>query len=731
MKQVLIKKGKAIVEEVPAPSVERGTVLVETAYSCISIGTEMAGVKEGSKSLIQRAIENPEYVTTAARMAFEQGIRRTISIVRGVLESGNPTGYSASGTVIRIGEGITDIHIGDRVACAGSSIANHAEIINVPQNLLVKIPESLDFSEASTVTLGAIALQGIRRANPTLGETFLVLGLGILGQLTVQLLKANGCRVIGFDPDKTRVDLAKSLGMEFGLCKEEDLIQKVFHLTNGHGADGVVITAATESDEPVSQAFRSCRKKGRVILVGDVGLNLKRSDFYVKELDFLISTSYGPGRYEANYEKKGLDYPIGYVRWTENRNMQEYLRLLSDGIINIKPLIQREFGIDDAPSAYDEIRDRKDKPLMVLLKYEKRGLPTKLDSKVDVTQKWTAKDGKLNAAIVGGSGFAKGVHLPNLRKLDEHYKIYAVMSRTGTNAKAIAKQFEARYATTDYRDILKDSEVDVTFIFTRHNLHAELALEAINSGKHVFVEKPMAVNRGQLTALSSALIGKEIPEDVGTIASFLRTTGYELKTNFMVGFNRRFSPCIQRAKELTLSRINPLIINYRMNVGYIPLSHWVHGEEGGGRNIGEACHIYDLFNFFAESEVESIAGKSITPHSEQYARNDNFTATIKYRDGSVCNLIYTALGAKEYPKEEMEIYFDGKIIRMSDYKKLDIFGARYKGLDSKMAAKGHMEELKAFAEAIKDKSEAIPLWQQVQATEISFEVEKLLRVNGE
>lgn len=726
MKQVLIKRGKAVVEEVPAPSVGRGTVLVETAYSCISIGTEMAGVKEGSKPLIQRAMENPEQVVMAARMAVEQGIGRTFSVVRGVLESGNPTGYSASGPVIRIGEEVTDVQIGDRVACAGAGIANHAEIINVPRNLLVKIPENLDFSEASTVTLGAIALQGIRRANPTLGEIFLVSGLGILGQLAAQMLRANGCRVIGFDPDKTRVDLAKSLGMEFGLCEEEDLIEKVFRVTNGYGADGVIITAATESDEPVSQAFRSCRKKGRVILVGDVGLNLKRGDFYVKELDFLISTSYGPGRYEANYENKGLDYPIGYVRWTENRNMQEYLRLLSGGVINIRPLIQREFGIDDAASAYDEIRDRKDKPLMVLLKYEKRGLPTKLDSKVGVTSKWISKEGRLNAAIVGGSGFAKGMHLPNLRKLDEHYRIYAVMSRTGTNAKAIAKQYEARYATTDYRDILKDSEVDVTFIFTRHNLHAELALEAINSGKHVFVEKPMAVNRGQLTALGSSLIGKEIPEDVKTIASFLRTAGYELKTNFMVGFNRRFSPCIQRAKELTLSRINPLIINYRMNAGYIPLSHWVHGEEGGGRNVGEACHIYDLFNFFTESEVESIDGKSITPHSEQYARNDNFTATIKYRDGSVCNLIYTALGAKEYPKEEMEIYFDGKIIRMSDYKKLDIFGARYKGLDSKMAAKGHMEELRAFAEAIKDKREAIPLWQQVQATEISFEVEKKL-----
>lgn len=724
MKQVLIKKGKAIVEEVPAPAVERGTVLVETAYSCISIGTEMSGIKEGSKPLIQRAIENPEQVVRAAKMAFEQGIGRTLSVVRGMLESGNPTGYSAAGTVIQVGEEITDIQIGDRVACAGAGIANHAEIINVPRNLIVKIPENLDFKEASTVTLGAIALQGIRRANPTLGETFLVLGLGILGQLTAQMLKGNGCRVIGFDPDKTRVDIAKSLGMEFGLCMEEDLIQKVFQLTNGYGADGVIIAASTASDEVISQAFQSCRKKGRVVLIGDVGLHLKRSDFYVKELDFLISTSYGPGRYETNYEKKGLDYPIGYVRWTENRNMQEYIRLLSEGIINIRPLIQKEYKIDDAPLAYSELRDGKGRPLMVLLKYEKKSLLTKLNSKVDVTSKWTTKEGKLNVAIIGGGDFAKGMHLPNLSKFKEEYKIYAVMSRTGTNAKAIAKQFEAKYATTNYNDILKDTEVDAVLISTRHNLHAEMVIQAINAEKHVFVEKPMALDRGQLIALSSSLIGKEIPEDVKSISSFLRTTSYELRSNFMVGFNRRFSPFMQRAKELTLSRINPMIINYRMNAGYIPLTNWVHGEEGGGRNIGEACHIYDLFNFFTDAEVESINASAISPSTEQYAKNDNFIATVKYKDGSICNLIYTALGSKDYLKEEMEIYFDGKIIKMNDYKNLVIYGLKKKGLETKTIEKGHLQELETFYKAIKEGNEAIPLWQQVQATEISFEVEK-------
>lgn len=726
MKQVLIKKGQIIVEDVPSPKVDKGTVLVETVYSCISIGTEMMGVKEGSKPIVRRAIENPEYVAMAVKMALQQGIGRTLSVVKGVLESGNPTGYSAAGIVREVGEGVDDITVGDSVACAGAGIANHAEIINVPKNLLVKVPESLGLREASTITLGAIALQGIRRANPTLGETFLILGLGILGQLTSQMLMSNGCRVIGFDPDSSRVDSAMGSGMDFGVYTEDNIIQRVFLVTNGYGADGVIITAATPSDEVISQAFQSCRKKGRVVLVGDVGLNLKRGDFYAKEIDFLISTSYGPGRYEQNYERKGLDYPIGYVRWTENRNMQEYLRLLSEGKVDISRLIQKEFKIDDASSAYSELKGGKDKPLMVFLKYDSEGLFSKMTSKVLVAPRWSSVKGRLNVAVIGGSDFAKAMHLPNIKKLDSLFKVCAVMSRTGTNAKAVARQFEAKYATTDYKNILKDPEVDAVLISTRHNLHVPMAVEAVKAVKHVFVEKPMALNKKELLSLSSLLICREIPEDVESIASYIRTISYEPSVNFMVGFNRRFSPCLQKAKEIVSGRTNPMIIQYRMNAGYIPLSHWVHTEEGGGRNIGEACHIYDIFNFLVDKEVVSIDVKSISPKTEHYARNDNFIATVKFREGSLCSLIYTSLGSKDYPKEEMEIYLDGKIIRMCDYKKLDIFGARYKGLETKTVEKGHIEEMKAFAEAIKNKKEAIPLWQLVQATEISFEVERQL-----
>ncbi len=726
MRQVLIKQGGVVVDEVPAPLIENNTVLVQVIFSCISIGTEMSGVKEGSKSLVRRALENPDQVAQAAKMVLEYGIGKVFTTVNGALESGNPTGYSAAGVVIQVGSDIKDIQVGDHVACAGAGIANHAEIINVPRNLLVKFSASLDPGEASTVTLGAIALQGIRRANPTLGETFLVIGLGVLGQLTAQMLKANGCRVIGIDTDDVRVKMATSLGMDIGLSISENPLTKISQLTDGYGADGVLITASSASDEIVSQAFQACRKKGRVVLVGDVGLNLQRSDFYVKEIDFLISTSYGPGRYEPNYETKGLDYPFGYVRWTENRNMQEYIKLLTDQTINIQPLIQKTYKLDEAFLAYSEIESSEETPIMVLLNYGEGNLSKKLTSKIEATPTWSKKKGLLHIAISGCGSFAKGMHLPNLKNLDKQYKVSAIMSRTGSNAKAAARQFGASYATTDFKDILNDIETDAVLISTRHDLHASMAIDAIKARKHVLVEKPMALHKAELTALVSAITDIEITEDLDSIASFLKSTPYQPRSQYMIGFNRRFSPYIQKAKELTTSRVNPMIINYRMNAGYIPLDHWVHTEEGGGRNIGEACHIYDIFTFLTDSEIESIDAKSIVPNTEQYAKNDNFVATLKYKDGSICCLTYTALGSKKYPKEEMEIYFDEKIIKMNDYKSMEVYGMNLNPIKSKIADKGHLSELRAFNKAIKEGREAIPLWHQVQATEISFQVEEKL-----
>lgn len=705
MKQVVLKKGEAVVEEVPAPMVAQGKVLVRVAYSCISIGTETAGMKEGGKSLSRRLIENPENIKAGFKMVREWGLSKALEVAQDMIETGNPTGYSAAGEVVAMGEGITDISVGDRVAAAGAGIANHAEIINVPMNLLVKIPEGLGYSETSTITLGAIALQGIRRASPTLGETFVVTGLGILGQLTAQLLKANGVRVIGLDLDANRIRTALSLGMETGIRPDkEDPVAITLRLTGGHGADGVIVTAATHSSEVISKAFNMCRKKGRVVLVGNVGLDIKRSDIYVKELDFFMSTSYGPGRYDQDYEQKGLDYPIGYVRWTENRNMGEYLRLVSDGSVRIGPLIDREYPIEQAPAAYEELNHGEKKPLVILLRYDlEKQMPLK--ARVEVTPAGVKKQGRLGIAIVGAGSFARSMHLPNIERLHDLFEVGAVMSRTGTTAKVVASKYGARYATTDFAEILNDPFLDAVLISTRHDLHTPMALEALRAGKHVFLEKPLCTTRGEIEEIKALFEATERPPLL------------------MVGFNRRFSPFMARAREITYNRVNPMIVNYRMNAGFLPLSHWIHTEEGGGRNIGEACHIYDLFNFLTGAEVKSVEATSITPHTAQYGKNDNFVATIKYKDGSICTLTYTALGSKEYLKEEMELYVDGKILKMAGYKRLEVFGARLTGMRSKKAQKGHVEELKAFYKAIKEGKEAIPLWQQLQASELALEVE--------
>jgi predicted dehydrogenase/threonine dehydrogenase-like Zn-dependent dehydrogenase len=709
VKQVLIRQGQAIVEEIPAPQVEPGTVLVQVNHSCISIGTEMSGIKMSSLPLWKRALKQPENVKKVVDMAVNQGVSRTASLVQGKLSGGQPTGYSAAGRVWEVGAGIDDLRPGDRVACAGAQCAHHAEVIRVPRNLIIPIPEGLEFAEASTVTLGAIALQGIRRAQPNLGEVFVVLGLGILGQLTVQMLKANGCRVIGTDLERQRIAIAQQLGMDIGIHPDDgDTIEQVARLTDGLGADGVIITAATPSDEVVSTAFRMCRKKGRVVLVGDVGLNLNRADFYQKELDFFISTSYGPGRYDHNYEEQGLDYPVSYVRWTENRNMAEYLRLIAEGKMLVKPLIHAIYPIEQATDAYESLKNPGEKPLMVLLAYPQSQETITL---VRVVANPTAKPSgtkHIRVALVGAGSFAKGMHLPNLQALADHYHLQAVVSRTGHNAMVTTKQFGANYATTDYQQVLQDAEVDAVIITTRHNLHASMALAALKAGKHVLVEKPLALTKAELS----------------DIEGFYTSATDESLPILLTGFNRRFSPYARQIYETIQDRSNPMILNYRMNAGYIPLDHWVHGEEGGGRNRGEACHIYDLFTYLTGSKVVTVKAQAIAPITGHYSRSDNFVATMTFADGSVATLTYTALGTKDYPKEQLEVFVDGKVIVLNDYKQLTISGSLAKGMETKVVNKGQKEELAAFACAIQQGGEwSIPLWQQVQATEISLAVE--------
>jgi len=709
MKQIFVKKGSVIVDEVPAPLVSDDSVLVKVTYSCISAGTEVSSVDSSGQSLLDQVVKQPVKVAKAFNNFKKEGLAATIKKIQRKLDSNAifPLGYSASGVVLDVGKNIKDIKTGDKVACAGAGIANHAEYIEVPKNLLVKIPAEVDFDLASTVTLGSIAMQGVRRADVKLGDYVAVIGLGILGQITVQLLRANGCRVIGIDLDERRVQKAFKLGLDFGINpKEDETVEKAIAISNGHGVDTVIITAATTSEKPLSQAFQMCRKKGRVVLVGVVGMEINREDMYKKELDFIISTSYGPGRYDERYEQKGVDYPYAYVRWTENRNMEEYLKLIAEKKINIRPLIEKEYKLEEATKAYEELKTAKNKPLIVLLKYSQEK-EEQIARKIEVQSKPIKKDVRINIAVIGAGSFAREIHLPNLVKLKKIYNIYAIASRTGSNAKSIAKKYNARYATTDYKEVLADKDVDAVIISTRHNLHAKMATEALKKGKAVFLEKPMALNKKELSELVKVIEETQKP--------------------FMVGFNRRFSRYAVEVKKHISNRINPMIINYQVNAGYLPLDHWVYTEEGGGRIIGEACHIFDLFNYFTETEVESISLDRITPQTEQFSTEDNAVITLKYKDGSVCTLTYTALGNNQYPKEFCQIYFDGKVIVIDDYKKLAGYGVKVKSIHSTESDKGQYEELIEFEKYLKGENKSpIPLWQLTQATEISFKVERML-----
>ena len=709
MKQVLLRGGGAVVEDVPAPGVGERDILVRVHYSCISVGTESAGMAAAAVPLYKRALKQPENVRLAFKMMQEQGVTRTIKRIRGMLAAGQPTGYSAAGDVIAIGRDVEGFAIGDRVACAGAGIANHAEIIDVPVNLAVRVPASLPLDQASTVTLGAIALQGVRRAAPTLGETIAVIGLGILGQLTVQMLKANGCRVIGVDLDPERIRLAVERGMDQGLNPvEEDIVERIIRMTDGLGADAAIVTAASPDHDIISEAMRACRKKARVVLVGDVGLNLRREDFYRKELDLLISTSYGPGRYDPWYEEGGHDDPLPYVRWTENRNMGAYLGLLAEGKVTVTSLNPRVFDVADAEAAYQQLAGAHERPLLALLRYPVREeAPSRT---VTLFNPPTKSSGKIRVAVVGAGGFAQGMHLPNLVKLRDEYELRWIVSRTGSTAKSVAGQYKVPFAGTDHEAVLSDPEVDLVMIATRHNLHAAMTLQALQAGKHVFVEKPLALNESELT----------------TIENFY-AVGTDGKPVLMTGFNRRFSPPIRRIREILQHRIGPMMISYRMNAGYLPPDHWVHGPEGGGRNIGEACHIYDLFCCLTGSSPVAVQAAAINNPPAGTHRNENFATTITFSDGSVGTLLYTSLGAHDHPKERMEIYVDGKVISMDDYAAVSCAGGKFNRWSSKIIQKGQYEELEALAKALKGVNGwPISFADQADAIRVALAVEHFL-----
>lgn len=594
-------------------------------------------------------------------------------------------GYSAAGDVVAVGEGVSDIATGDVVACCGAGIANHADYILAPRNLMCRVPKDCPVDLAATATVGSIALQGVRRAQPQLGETVAVIGLGLIGMITVQLARASGARVIGIDLDSQRAERALAAGAYATTTDAAEFQRFVRNATAGHGADQTIITAASKSHALINLAMEITRRRGCVVLVGDVGLKPERAAFYQKEIDLLMSTSYGPGRYDADYEQRGRDYPLAYVRWTLNRNMQAYLDAIATRSIDIRPLIDRVSTIDQAPQLYRDLVEGKSPPLAVLFAYpdDTRSLPDAPDAPlVTLRGSRKAQKDRINYALVGAGGFGTAMLVPQMEKRKDRFFLKAVVSRDAVRGGNFARSKGVELLATEMETILERDDVDLVVIATRHNQHARQVIRALESGKHVFVEKPLALSWDELDDARQA-------HDA---------TGGQ--SALMVGFNRRFAPAVQTLAKALENRVSPLIIQYRLNAGYLPGNHWTQGPEGGGRNIGEACHMYDAMRFLAGAPVVDIHAVTIDPQGTAYFRNDNFIASLRYADGSIATLTYSAMGPKEgMPKERVEVLCDGEGFIIDDYRTLtrcsDGAILWHGAVD-----KGHQEELSRFGDAI-------------------------------
>lgn len=648
MKQVLQnrKTGRPFVGEVPAPALQRGRVLVRTVASLISAGTERASVELVSKGLLQEARQRPDLVKAVVAKVKSEGLLNTFASVRDKMAASSSLGYSAAGIVAGVAEDVTEFQIGDRVSCAGVGFASHAEMLSVPKNLCVHLPDQVSFEAGAFGTLGAIALQGVRLAEPTLGESVVVIGLGLVGQLTVQLLKANGCRVFGLDLDPARVALAIELGADAAVVSGEEAASEIDKFTRGRGADAVLITAATNSNQPVELAARVSRLKGRVIVVGMTGLDIPRQPFFSRELKLIISMSYGPGRYDPDYEERGHDYPLPYVRWTEKRNIESFLDLVNEGKVNVERLTTHRFTIDDAERAYQLISAESREPYLgVVLSYDPE---RELTRRVPLTTPAQRAEKAIRLGVIGAGGYVPAMLLPHFKS--EGVEFRSIATATGVSAHDQGKRFGFSFAVSGADEVLDDADVNLVVIGTRHDSHAELARKALERNKNVFVEKPLALDDEQLD---------------GVLAAAANSTG-----RLMVGFNRRFSPLARQAKEFFADRNTPLSILYRVNAGRIPKEHWIQEPlEGGGRIVGEVCHFIDLMQFLTGALPVSVFAESVSAKAEKTVDADSIFITLRFADGSNGCIAYVAEGDKSLPKERVEIFGGSRSFVLDDFRR--------------------------------------------------------------
>lgn len=666
---------------------KRGCVLIRTRRSLVSLGTERMLVEFGKANLLEKARQQPDKVKMVLDKIQSDGLMPTLEAVFNKLEQPLPLGYCNVGEVVAVGEGIPDIRVGDRVASNGP----HAELVCVPRNLVTKVPTGVSDEEAAFTVIGSIGLQGIRLLNPTLGETVVVVGLGLIGLLTAELLRLNGCQVIGIDLDEQKLKLAAARGITTcNPARGDDPVKFVEDFTQGTGADGVIITASAKTNDIISQAARMSRKRGCIVLIGVVGLDISRAEFYEKELTFQVSCSYGPGRYDDDYEQKGHDYPLPYVRWTENRNFQTILQLLSSGLLDVKPLITELVPLEEYDRIYGNIGTSH--AIASILEYPEQ---TDLSSLVRYHDtSFTGKRGTVG--IVGAGNFTKMTMLPALRETSIKY----IASANGLSGTALAQKYGIAHSTTDYHELLRDPDVDLVLVTTRHNQHARMAVEALRAGKHVFVEKPLALYPEELDEIIATYV--ELPES----------------RSLTVGFNRRFSPHAQKMKALLGSA--PMNVVATMNAGFIPANSWVHDRAvGGGRILGEACHFIDLITYLTGSRVEAVCMNAMGTHPSE--TTDSASMLLKYQNGSTGVINYFANGSKAYSKERMEVYSQERTLVLDNFRTLTGYG--FKGF-SKMNTrqdKGHREQFRRLLDRIRTGgSSLISFDELVNTTQATF-----------
>ena len=698
MKQILqsFKTGETTLEELPVPSVGSGSVLIQTSYSLVSLGTERMLVEFGKANLISKARQQPEKVNQVLDKIRADGFLPTLEAVFNKLGQPIPLGYCNVGKVIAVGNDVTEFTIGDRVASNGS----HAEVVSVPKNLVAKIPRSVSDEDATITVIGSIGLQGIRLLKPQFGETIVVFGLGLIGLITCQLLIANGCSVIGIDLDQTKCDLAKKWGVETINPQKNNPVKSVMALTSEIGADGALVTASTKSNDVISQVAQMSRKRGRIVLVGVVGLDINRADFYEKELSFQVSCSYGPGRYDDQYEQKGIDYPLPYVRWTEKRNFEAILNSINSGSLNVKDLITQRAHLEDYNQIYDNVASNKSiASILVYPRLDKQSLLTQTITLEDSS--FTGQKGVLG--IIGAGNFTSMTVLPCLKRTSAHLKMIA--SSGGKSGTQCAKKYGISQSTIDYKEILNDNDIDTVIITTRHGSHAKLVVESINAGKNTFVEKPLALTQVGLNQI---------------IEAYNRQQKNAKSQTLTVGFNRRFSPHLIKLKQSMGGSAGAVNIIANMNAGFISKDHWVHDlKSGGGRIIGEACHLIDVCVYLSNSLIKSVCMNELG--KETGLKTDNASIMLKFQNGSNAVINYFSNGSKKYSKERVEVYSQERTWIMDNYRKTEAFGVKsFKVLKTKMD-KGHKNQFHELIQRIKKGGNPlIPIEEILNVTKASF-----------